>query len=107
MQILRNGKKMDYTCAAAVAMDDVIVVGTVVGIASTAGAIGDIIALDVEGVYELKANTAAITQGAKVYWDATNKEITADDNDGANVAAGVAWAAKAPTVLVAAVKLNV
>jgi len=104
MQMLRNGKKMDYTCTAAVAMDDVIVVGTVVGIASSAGATGDVIALDTEGVYALKANTAAITQGAKVYWDGTAGEVTLTATS--NTLMGVAWEAKAAAVLSCSVKIN-
>ena len=104
MQKIRDGNKLDYTCVAAVAMDDVIVVGSIVGIASQDGAIGDVIALDVAGVYELKANTAAISQGAAVYWDESAEEVTTTATD--NVFLGHAWFAKASTVLVAQVRIN-
>ena len=104
MQLIRNGKKMDLTCTAAVAMDEVVVVGTIVGIASTAGAIGDVIALDVEGVYELTAKTEAFTQGALLYWDATNKYLTTTATD--NTLAGIAWEAKGASATTALIKIN-
>lgn len=104
MQEVRNGRTMDYTCAAAVAKDDVIVVGAVVGIAASAGEIGEVIALDVVGVYELTANTAAIAQGAAVYWDATNEEVTTTATN--NTLLGHAWEASGSGVLTALVKIN-
>lgn len=104
MQLTRNGKKMDLTCTAAVAMDEVVVVGTIVGIASTAGAIGDVIALDVEGVYELPAKAEAFTQGALLYWDGTNTYLTTTSTN--NTLAGVAWAAKGASATTALIKIN-
>ena len=104
MQEMRNGRTMDYTCTAAVAKDDVIVVGAVVGIAASAGEIDEVITLDTVGVYELKANTAAITQGAAVYWDATNKEVTTTATG--NTLMGHAWEASGSGVLTALVKIN-
>ena len=47
----RNGDKFDYTCTADVANGDVIALpGGIVGVAETAGANGDVIALTTVGV---------------------------------------------------------
>lgn len=104
MQLIRNGKKMDLTCTAAVAMDEVVVVGTIIGIASTAGAIGDVIALDVVGVYELPAKAEAFTQGALLYWDVSEGYLTVTSTD--NVLAGIAWEAKGASATTALIKIN-
>ena len=62
-------------------------------------------AVGVKGVYELPAvTTAAITQGAKVYFDATAGKITPTATD--NTLAGIAWEAKIQAGTVARVRLG-
>lgn len=70
-----------------------IFVGSLVGIAVTGGTAGEVIAVNLHGVYELAKATGAITQGQKVYYDESESKITttADGNlfvGNAYVAAG-------------------
>lgn len=75
---VQEGDVIDYTLSAAVAVGAVIPLGTaMVGVAVTAGEIGEMIALDIEKVYEVNAATAdVIAVGDEVYFDATNRVIT-------------------------------
>lgn len=74
-----NGITIDYTPVANVTSGDVVVLGSIVGIADhdiTANQLG---ALTIEGVYQLPKATgssSAIAAGAKVYWDAVNEVVT-------------------------------
>lgn len=104
MQALRAGKTIDYTCTAAVAADDVLVIGDIVGIACTNGAVGDVIAADVSGVFPL-ACAVAITQGKTVYWDTTAKTVVAAEASGA-VKLGHAWETVTADAGSVAVKIN-
>lgn len=78
-QFIHDGNTVDYTPGANVSAGDVVVQGDLVGIARLdipAGALG---ALAVTGVFDVsKASGAgtAIAAGAKVYWNATNKQAT-------------------------------
>ncbi|SDV51690.1 DUF2190 family protein, partial [Chitinasiproducens palmae] len=59
---------------------------------------------EVVGVYDLPAANAALAQGAKAYWDATNKAVTGTAAD--NVLIGAVVLGKAAGVAVARVRLN-
>lgn len=63
------GNPLDVVLTAAVSSSDVVVAGSIVGIASTDGEIGDTIAIDTEGCHELTKTdaTQTYTVGAKVY----------------------------------------
>lgn len=96
----KDGKKVDVTLSGAVNVGDVVPLGTsMISIACTSGLTGEVIACDVEGIYEINAATAdTITVGGEVYFDHVNRVITtaADDGAGTNYArAGVAVSAKA------------
>ena len=60
---------LNFVLTAAVASGDVVVAGSIVGVAETSGEIGDTIALDTEGVHRLTKTDSAhtYTVGAKVY----------------------------------------
>lgn len=89
----RNGDKFDYACTGDVAVGDVIALsGGIVGVAETAGANGDVIALTTVGVFEFKTDAAAITAGAKVYLNGGKATATA----GATYL-GIAWSEGAAT----------
>lgn len=92
---VQDGDVIDYTLSAAVAVGEVVPLGTaMVGVAVTAGEIGEMIALDIEKVYEVNAATAdAIDVGDEVYFDATNRVITIVATD--MVRAGRAVSSKA------------
>lgn len=69
---------VDHTPSAAVAAGDVVVTGDVVRIAHSPIAANDLGALAAGGgVYRVpKDDSTAISDGRKVYWDASNKEAT-------------------------------
>lgn len=73
---IQKGEAIDYRPESAVAAGDVIVLGTLVGIARLDIAAGTLGSLAVVGVFEAPKATGAITVGAAVYWDAANHQIT-------------------------------
>lgn len=101
---IQEGEKIDLTLAAATDVGDVIPIGTgMIAIASTSGLTGEVVAGELEGVYEINAATAdEITLGAEVFFDATNREITtvATNNTRAGRAVSVKAAAAAGAVSV-------
>lgn len=91
----RNGDKFDYACTGDVAVGDVIALSSgIVGVAETAGADGDVIALTTVGVFEFKTDAAAITAGAKVY---LKSDGTVTATAGSNTYLGIAWSEGAAT----------
>ena len=71
-----TGERMQVILAAIAAAGDVLVIGDKVCIAMTGGVIGDTIVVMNEGVFEIAKSVGAITQGQKLYFDATALEIT-------------------------------
>jgi len=76
-RFVQDGKAVDYRPVAAVAAGDVIVQGNLVGIARLDIAAETLGSLAVTGIYEIAKATGAISIGAVLYWDATNKKVTA------------------------------
>ena len=89
------GVTIDYTNSGAttVAYGDVVVLEDCVGVASSNIAVGALGAVEIEGVYELPAATDALALGERVYWDATNGNVTASATN--NTPCGITVAAKA------------
>jgi len=101
---LYEGKSIDYVPVADVAAGDVVVIGDMIGIAQfniPAGALGTVA---LTGVWNVEKDAAAITAGAKVYWNATDKVATA--TVGANVLLGHAVAAAADDADTVQVRIN-
>ena len=84
----RKGDKLDYKCTADVAEGDVIVVGSICGVAEAAGITGQLIALTVDGVFSFETDAAAIDQGARVY---LKDDGTVTATQGSNTYLGIAW----------------
>lgn len=84
----RKGDKLDYKCTADVAEGDVIVVGSICGVAESAGITGQLIALTVGGVFSFETDAAAIDQGARVY---LKDDGTVTATQGSNTYLGIAW----------------
>lgn len=95
---VQEGEVIDYTLTAAVAVGEVVPLGTaMVGVAVTAGAIGELVGLKIESVFEINATTAdAISIGDVVYFNTTTRAITTTATS--NTRAGRAVSAKAATV---------
>ncbi len=87
--------------AAAVTKDVPVVLNDIVVVPKNSAAIGDDYVAQACGVVSLPKATDAIGQGAKVYWDNTNKNVTTMSSG--NTLMGRAWTAQAfgdATVLV-------
>ena len=91
---IQTGAVVDYTATGTIANGDVIPLTGRVGVALDDAVSGDVISLELEGVFEVTAKTAdAINFGAVVYFDATNRELTTTSTD--NTLAGFAVSEKA------------
>lgn len=92
--LVQEGKTIDYTLTADTAVGEVIPFIGMCGVAATAGLTGEIIAVELECVYEVKAADAdTFAVGDLAYFDATDREMTTVSTD--NVRAGRAVSAKA------------
>lgn len=76
---IQPGDVIDYTAGGAVTSGSPILIGTRLGIPLKSGVSGDVLPLQVVGVFELTKNTGASTnwaQGGAVYWDAGTSKVT-------------------------------
>jgi len=104
---VQHGSSVEYTAGANISSGDVVIVGSLVGIAATDIANGATGTVAIEGVFEVACNSAdVITQGMTLDWDASASEFvdaigsaaTGDNEDG--VVAVTAAGAGVTTVLV-------
>ena len=72
----QKGEVLDYKASAAVKNGEVVSLGTRIGVAGEDIAAGETGHLHVVGVFEMEKATGAVTMGAAVYYDETNKNIT-------------------------------
>jgi predicted RecA/RadA family phage recombinase len=99
---IQEGKALNYTPSGAdVSSGDLVVIGTIAGIAKTDIADGKTGAVHVSGVFSVAKATGAITQGAKLYWSSANSNLTttASGNTLVGVAAAAALSADATVPL--------
>lgn len=87
-----------------VASGDGVLVGSLFGIAAGDAAENDNVEVQTTGVFELSKVTGAISQGAKVYWDDTNKNVTTTATGNTLIGAAVVAAVSGDAT--ARVKLN-
>ena len=93
---MQDGNAIDYTPGSDVSSGDVVVVGTMVGIAPSDIASGALGAIQVSGVGEFpkaSGSSTAIAAGALVYWDVANQVAQTDDESAANKLIGTTIAA--------------
>lgn len=87
---ISDGGTLDYSVGTeGVNSGDVVVVNDVAGVAMRTGKEGEIVAVCIEGVYSLPKGAAAIPQGKKVYYNATDKNIVGTATG--NTFVGYAW----------------
>jgi predicted RecA/RadA family phage recombinase len=102
---IQPGEVLDVTLAAIITSGSGLLVGVRLGVALTDGAIGDTIAVQVKGVFNLpKLSTDVVAQGAALYWDNTNKRLTTTSTS--NTLAGYAAAAAGNGVTTVNIALN-
>lgn len=80
---VHEGNAIDHTPSSAVAAGAVVVVGTLVGIATRPIAANARGSLEVEGVFDVAKASGGISAGAKVYWDADGNPVSGDAGSGA------------------------
>lgn len=104
-RFVQPGNVLDHTPASAVNSGAVLVIGARIGVA-----LADILAnatgsVQVTGVFNLPKKAAdTVAQGALVYWDATNQQITTTATG--NTLAGFAAQAAAASTTAVDVKIN-
>ncbi|WP_322414335.1 DUF2190 family protein [Mesorhizobium huakuii] len=102
---VQPGNCVTIPAAAVTASGDVVVAGSLVGIAAGSGAIGDPLDVEIGGVYDLpKVSALAIGIGDKVYFDPLTKLV--NKTSASNSYLGVAIAAAANPSATARVRLN-
>jgi predicted RecA/RadA family phage recombinase len=80
---VQEGDVLNHVVAgSAISSGDIVALTDIVGVAITDGAIGDTIAVQVEGVFTLAKATGAVTIGQKLYYDADNDNLTTESEGG-------------------------
>jgi len=101
-----DGNVIFHVLTAAVSSGDLVLAGSLVGVAVTDGAIGEEIALTVEGVFDIPAATGATyALGVKVGFDISANEAIATGDGASDGNVGVCTEAKASGHLVVRIKL--
>lgn len=104
-RFVQPGNVLDHTPAAAVNSGAVLVIGARIAVALADIAADATGSVQVTGVFELPKKAAdTVAQGALVYWDATNSQITTTASG--NTLAGFAAHAAAATTTAVDVKIN-
>lgn len=102
---IQPGKTLTLPAPAAVASGEVVVIGSIFGVASGDAASGADVDLAVEGVFELpKVSALAIAIGDKVYWQTAEKLVSKTTSG--NTYIGVAVSAAANPSGTVRVRLN-
>lgn len=105
---IQDGKIINYhnDSGAVIKYGDVIALTDRIGVAAIDIPVGGLGSVDLEGVFEVKAEgTAAFTVGQTVYWDAANKQVTATKATSGAILAGIVIEPKAAADVTALVKL--
>lgn len=101
---VQDGKVLDIVLAADVKGGDVVALVNICGVAATDGKIGQTIAVEVEGVFDLPAvSGTAFAVGDALYWNGTAATKTATGN----APLGLAVAPKTSGLTTARVRLGV
>jgi predicted RecA/RadA family phage recombinase len=92
---IKEGEVFDFTLSGTVAAGSGILMGAIVGVALASGVSGDVIPVQVCGVFEVTKHGAGSGQawavGAALYWDASNSRFTTTASG--NTLAGYAYEA--------------
>jgi predicted RecA/RadA family phage recombinase len=85
-----------------------VVIGSLIGVASTTQAAGVNVEIATSGVFDLPAKpTDEVAVGDLLYWDAANSYLTKTAGTGSKPLVGVAVSAKAAAVTIVRCKLGV
>jgi len=102
---VQRGDVLDYVATATITSGDVIEFTDCIGVAAKDAVSGATVAVAMTGVFNLaKVAATAWSLGDKLYWDATNNELTTTAT--ANIPVGIAAADAASADTTAKVLLN-
>ncbi len=73
---VQRGEALNYTAGADIKSGDFVLIGALGGVAKTDIANGKSGAVHVKGVFSVAKASGAVTQGAKLYWNSTNSNLT-------------------------------
>lgn len=102
---VQEGKALYYTSGADIKSGDFVLIGALGGVAKTDIANSKSGAVHVKGVFSVAKASGAITQGAKLYWNSTNSNLTTTASG--NTIVGVAAEAAASGDATVKLLLNV
>jgi predicted RecA/RadA family phage recombinase len=102
---VQEGNALNYTSGADIDSGDFVLIGAIGGVATTDIANGKTGSVRIKGVFNVPKASGAVTQGAKLYWDSTNKVLTTTASG--NTIVGVAAAAAASGDAAVQILLNV
>ncbi len=102
---VQDGKVLNYTAGANITSGSFVLVGVIGAVATTDIANGKVGAVQICGVFSIPKASGAVTQGAKLYWDATNSVLTTTASG--NTIVGVAAEAAASGDATVKILLNV
>lgn len=86
--LVQSPETIDHTPSSAVSAGDVVVIGSMLGIASLPIAADALGALNTVGIFDVAKVTGAITVGARIYWDPTGDPEGGDAGTGAATTSG-------------------
>jgi predicted RecA/RadA family phage recombinase len=89
---VQRGETVTLIAPAAVLSGAGVLVGSIFGVAEYTAGSGDEVEVNLVGVFELPKATGAISQGAKVYWDNTAKNVTTTASGNSLIGAAVSAA---------------
>jgi predicted RecA/RadA family phage recombinase len=102
----QKGGTIDVLLTAPVVSGAVIPLYGMIGVATTAGEVGEMIAVDIEKVWTINARTSdVIVVGTTLFWDDGNKELTKIRIS--NTPAGKAVSTKGAVAGTVNIKLNI
>jgi len=81
---IEKGEVLNYTATTKdIASGDLVIIGSIAGVAKTDIANGSMGAVHITGIYSLAKAVDTITQGTKVYWSSVNCNVTTSKADNA------------------------
>lgn len=104
---IQPGDVLTIPAPTTIAGGEVVIAGSIIGVAAGDAASGADLDLHTKGVWSLpKVSANEFSLGGAVYWDAVAKLATTDDDEGGNAKIGVAVAAAGNGIATVKVRLS-
>lgn len=102
------GNSVTITAGGTIASGDLVVTGSLIGVASADASSGEDVEIAIEGVFTLpKKTTDDVSAGDLLYWDSGNSYLTKTAGTGSKPLVGVATKAAGTTATTVSCKLGV